>query len=66
MSGNGSSGAYGDTGGVNPSFLLRCPDARSMAIEELGREAAAATALADAPMVPDAPRPEEDRTDTSP
>jgi len=49
-----------------PSILLRCPDARPMAIQELAREAAAVAALADAPMVPDAPRPEEDWTNTSP
>ncbi|HEX9898211.1 MAG TPA: hypothetical protein VGC81_03240 [Candidatus Methylomirabilis sp.] len=49
-----------------PSFPLRCLGARWMAIEELAWEVAAATALADAPMVPDAPRPEEDWTNTSP
>jgi hypothetical protein len=66
MPGNGSSREYGDTGEVIPSFPLRCLGARWMAIEELAWEVAAATALADAPMVPDAPRPEEDWTNTSP
>ena len=63
---NGSSREYGDTGGVIPSVLLCRLGARSMAMEELAREAAAATALADAAMVPDAPRPEKDWANISP